>query len=154
VNDAASEQALRGAVDGAVLIHRDDVDDRIIVGPQARRRPAFLRLLSVGEGRSRRQRERQPVIPAVIADIAVHFEIASEGLELRAERPDMAGGAGLAGLHREGGNRMRRIASERGGDQQEQKSRAAGLEPAPNHVARALLVGGPSGLDAFDKPLA
>ena len=45
---------------------------------------------------------------AVIPDIAVHFEFASELGELRPKRADMAGRAGLAGLACEAGDGLGR----------------------------------------------
>jgi hypothetical protein len=54
------------------------------------------------------------MILAVAADIAMQLEVAPRGREMRTERPDMAVGAGLAGLHRERRHGERRPRCERG----------------------------------------
>jgi len=48
------------------------------------------------------------MILAVVADVAVQLEVPPLRREMRAERPDVTGGAGLAGLDRESRHRERR----------------------------------------------
>src|SRR5262245_15352424 len=82
------------------------------------------------------------MILAIVGDIAVQFEIAPIGLQLRAESPDMANGAGLAGLDRVRRNRERWAGPQGGKYQMDQKCRANGSRPDHDHCPqRPLLVG-------------
>ena len=119
--------------DLARVVGRHGVHDEVVVRLEAGRRAAWLRLPGVGEGGTRRHRQRKPMVLAVVADIAMQLEIAPERLQLRAESSDMAGRAGLAGLHREGRDRLRRARAERGEQQQDQRSRPTGSQPDPSH---------------------
>src|ERR1700674_1091385 len=63
----------------------------------------------------------QPMILAVAADIAVQLEVAPLGRQMRAKCPDMAGGAGLAGLNRESRHGERLPRSQGCGQQQQDR---------------------------------
>src|SRR5579883_193013 len=127
--------AVEGDLDEAAEIRRDlsrvierhDIDDGIVVGPEAGRGTAFLRGRGMRERGPHRGGERQPVILSVVADIAVQFEVAPERLELRSEGPDVAGRARLAGLDREGRHRLG-LPCGRGG-QKEQNDQSAVARP-------------------------
>jgi hypothetical protein len=116
LDEAAGVRRNASRIIGGRLIERD-----IVVDAKAGRRPARLRHSRVGEGRDRGKCQRQAVILAVAADIAVELEVAPCGREVRAERSDMAVGAGLAGLHRERRHGERRPRSKRGKQQQDRK---------------------------------
>jgi hypothetical protein len=87
--------------DAPRVVDRRRIERDVVVRLETGRRPSRLRHVRVGEGGLRGEGERQPVIIAVGRGVTMQLEVAPLRRELRAECPDMAVGAGLAGLDRE-----------------------------------------------------
>ncbi len=87
-----------GVVEGGLI------EGGVVVRGEVRRGGAGLGVVGVGEGCLEGDGERQAVLLAVAGDVAIELEVSAEFRQLRAERADMAGSAGLPGLLGEGRN--------------------------------------------------
>jgi hypothetical protein len=83
------------------------IDGGIVVGPESGCGSSGLIHRCIRQRCLQHGREWNVAL-AVIPDIAVHLEFAAIFRELRAERSNVAGRAGLSGLASEAGHRIRR----------------------------------------------
>src|SRR5262249_729967 len=94
------------------IVCRHLIDSDVVVWLEAGRRPAWHRCRGVGEGSLRRKRQRQSMVLVVAAHIAVQLKVSPCWRQMRAVRPDVARGAGLACLDRERRHSERRSHSQ------------------------------------------